>query len=93
VPAEWGSLELLTILNYRSDKFVDVANTERFKVPAYTRWDIRANWRSSSQKYAATFYVTNVLDEIAVQMWSPREGQTSPWGTLVEPREIGLSVQ
>ena len=86
-----GNLELLTIANYRSKKYVELANIEAYAVDPYVRWDLRAIWRSSDSPLEITAYVQNVLDKAALHMWSPREGAASPWGTMVEPREIGLS--
>ncbi len=92
IPADWGNLELLTIANYRSEKFVEPANFDAYAVPSYTRWDVRANWVSPGGAWQVTGYVQNLLDEAAIMMWSPREGVDAPWGTIVEPREFGLSV-
>ena len=46
IAADWGSLELLTIMNYRSKKYVEHGNVEAYAVSEYTRWDLRANWQS-----------------------------------------------
>lgn len=92
IPAYLGTLDVLTIVNYRSKKYVELGNMEAYAVDAYTRWDIRANWRSPDSKWAVTAYVQNLLDEAALNMWSPREGTASPWGSIVEQRRIGLTV-
>ncbi len=92
IPAEMGSLELLTILNYRSKKFVEPLNLDPYAVDAYNRWDIRANWTSPDSAWRVTGYVQNLLDEAALHIWSPREGVGAPFGTIVEPREIGIIV-
>jgi len=86
-----GDLELLTIANYRGKKYVELANIEAYAVDPYTRWDLRAIWRAADSPLEITAYVQNALDKAALHMWSPREGAGSPWGTVVEPREIGLS--
>jgi outer membrane receptor protein involved in Fe transport len=92
IPADWGNLELLTIVNYRSSKWVEPANFQAYEVDAYTRWDVRANWQSTDSAWSVTAYVQNILDEAALHLWSPRESTAAPWGTVVEPREFGLSV-
>jgi outer membrane receptor protein involved in Fe transport len=94
IPADMGRLELMTIYNYRSEKFVELLNLDAYAVDAYTRWDIRANWTSPTSAWRASFYVQNLLDEAALHLWSPREGDSAgaPIGTVVEPRSIGLSV-
>ena len=92
IPAEMGSLELLTIFNYRSEKFVEPLNLDAYAVDSYTRMDLRANWTSADSAWRVTGYVQNVLDEAALHIWSPREGIGAPFGTIVEPREIGISV-
>ena len=92
LPERYGDLELLTIANYRSKKYVEPANFDAYAVGAYTRWDARATWRAPNGKLEVTGYVQNLLDQAALHMWSPREGVGSPWGTIVEPREFGIIV-
>lgn len=92
LPIEMGSLEVLTILNYRSEKFVEPLNLDAYAVDPYTRIDLRANWISPNSALRVSAYVQNVLDEAALHAWSPREGLGAPFGTIVEPREIGISV-
>ncbi|MYA15885.1 MAG: TonB-dependent receptor [Gammaproteobacteria bacterium] len=87
-----GQLELLTIMNYRSKKYVEHGNVEAYAVSEYTRWDLRANWESANSPFKVTAYVQNALDQAALHMWSPREGLGSPFGTIVEPREIGIQI-
>lgn len=92
IRADWGSLELLTIMNYRSKKFVEMLNLDAYAIDPYTRWDLRANWSSADSAWGVALYVQNALDQAALHMWSPREGAGQPWGTLVEPRRVGLQV-
>ena len=92
LPEEWGSLEVLTTYNYTGKKYIELANLETYAIDPYHRWDLRANWRSPSQKWLVTLFAQNVLDQAGLYMWSPREGTDSPWGTVVEPRRIGLSI-
>ncbi len=92
IRADRGSLELLTIANYRDKKFVELANFDAYAIGPYTRWDLRGNWRSPDSAWTVTVYVQNALDQAALHMWSPREGTGSPWGTIVEPRRFGLQV-
>ena len=92
IPSDMGSLELMTIWNYRSKKYVEPANFEAYAVDAYTRWDLRANWTSPDSAWNVTAYVQNLLDEAALHIWSPREGTGAPFGTIVEPRTFGVRV-
>ena len=92
VPADWGELEVLTIANIRGKKFVEIANYDGYQVDAYTRWDIRANWRSADSQWRVTAYVQNLLDEAALHMWKPIGSVGGVFGTVVEPREFGISV-
>ena len=92
IAADWGSLELLTIMNYRSKKYVEHGNVEAYAVSDYTRWDLRANWESANSPLKVTAYMQNALDQAALHMWSPREGIASPFGTIVEPREFGIQI-
>ena len=88
----WGELDVLGIVDHRSKKYVELANIEAYAVPPYTRLDFRAVWRSADSPLEVHGYVQNALDEAALHMWSPREGAASPWGTVVEPREIGIGA-
>ena len=99
LPEQWGGLELLTTYSYTSKKFVEQGNFDAYAIQPYHRWDIRANWRSPDQKWTVTLFVQNLLDQQGLQMYSPRENYNPgtqlmdpPVGTLVEPREIGLSI-
>ena len=92
IAAEWGTLELLTIMNYRGKKYVEHGNVEAYAVSEYTRWDVRARWQAANSPLSVTAYVQNALDQAALHMWSPREGIGSPFGTIVEPREFGIQI-
>jgi outer membrane receptor protein involved in Fe transport len=92
MPADMGRLEVLTIADYRGKKYVELLNVESYAVDPYTRWDMRVNWTSPTSTWLVTGYVQNLLNQAALHLWSPREGTGSPWGTIVEPREIGISV-
>jgi len=95
IPSNLGSLELVTLMSWRDTMFVDETNLDIFAVPAYTRWDIRANWRSANGRYTVNAWATNLLDEIAVQSYSPREGNgvSAPInGTITDERRIGLTL-
>lgn len=92
VPADMGTLELLTIVNYRGKKYVEMLNLDAYAVDPYTRWDLRAIWHSPDSAWSVTAYVQNALDQAALHLWSPRESTGEPWGTLVEPRRAGLQV-
>jgi outer membrane receptor protein involved in Fe transport len=95
VASSLGSLNVVTIMSWRDQMYVDEANLDIYSVPAYTRWDLRANWRSPTGHYTVTGWVTNMLDEIAVQSYSPREGNgvTAPInGTVTDGRRIGVTV-
>jgi len=91
LPADYGSLELLGIYSYTGKKFVELGNQDAYAIDPFKRLDIRANWRSSDQSYSVSLYVQNALDQAGLQNWSPREGIGS-WGTVVEPREVGLNI-
>ena len=88
-----GHLTLLTTLTYTDEKFADQANLPKFVVPEYTRWDARATWASPSNLLDVTLFVTNLLDQIAVQQWSPGAAsriRSAPMGTLTDGRRVGL---
>jgi len=95
IPSNLGRLNVVTIVSWRDQMFVDEANLDIFAVPSYTRWDLRANWRSSGGQITVSGWASNLLDEIAVQSYSPREGNgvTAPInGTVTDERRLGLTV-
>ena len=94
IASEWGSLDILTILSWRDKMYMDEAELDIYSVPDYTRWDLRANWTSPSGTYSITGWVTNLLDQIAVQAYRQGEGNgvTSPvTGTVTDERRIGIT--
>jgi outer membrane receptor protein involved in Fe transport len=90
VPASMGSLEVLSIYSYTGKKYVELGNIDSYSIDPFKRLDLRFNWSSPSQKISATLWVQNLLDQAGLQNWSPREG-IGGWGTVVEPREIGMT--
>lgn len=89
-----GSLDVVTILNWRDQMYPDEGNLDVYAIPAYTRWDLRANWISPDGKYSASAWVTNLLDLVQVQSYSPRDGNgvTAPvHGSVTDSRRIGLT--
>jgi len=92
--ADLGSLDVVTILAWRDTMFPDEGNLEIYEIPSYTRWDIRTNWTSPSGTYSVSGWVTNVLDLVQVQSYSPRDGNgvTAPIsGSVTDSRRIGLT--
>lgn len=95
MPADLGALDVVGLLSWRDKMYVDEANLDIYSVPEYARWDLRANWRSANGKITVTGWVTNLLDQIAVQSYAPREGNgvTAPVnGTITDERRLGVTV-
>ena len=94
MPARYGTLDVVGIMSWRDTMHPDEANFEIYEIPAYLRWDMRANWRSPNGRYTVTGWVTNVLDVVQVLSYSPRDGNgvTAPvHGTVSDERRIGLT--
>ena len=92
--SEMGSLDLVTLFSWRGEMYPDEGNLDIMAIPAYTRWDLRANWVSASGAYSVTGFVTNALDLVQVQSYSPRDGNgvTAPVnGTVTDARRIGVT--
>lgn len=88
-----GGLQLLTTMTYTGEKYADQANLDMHKVPAYTRWDVRAAWVAPNGQLDVTLWVQNLLDEVAVEQWMPLEsGGRAPSGTVTDERRIGLTA-
>ena len=96
ISADLGTLDVVTIMSWRDRMYVDEANLERFSVPEYTRWDVRANWVSPSGQITVTGFVTNLLDEVAITAFSPRDGNGNNGGvihgTVTDERRIGVTI-
>ena len=94
IPARYGTLDVVGIMSWRDAMYPDEANLEIYEIPAYLRWDMRANWVSPNGRYTVTGWVTNVLDVVQVLSYSPRDGNgvTGPvHGTVSDERRIGLT--
>ena len=93
---EFGSLQLGSTLSYTGSRFPDIGNLGYWKMPAYSRWDLRGTWTSPSSAWTVTAYVQNVLDEIGlieVLPEAPRTGRGTAMATLTEPRQFGVQVR
>jgi outer membrane receptor protein involved in Fe transport len=94
IKAEWGSLDVVTIMSWRDEMYPDEGNFDIYAIPDYTRWDFRSNWTSPSGTYSASFWVTNLLDVVQVQSYSPRDGNgvtAAVQGTVTDERRVGLT--
>ena len=93
---EFGSLQLGSTLSYTGSRFPDIGNLDYWKMPAYSRWDLRGAWTSPSSAWTVTAYVQNVLDEIGlieVLPEAPRTARGTAMATLTEPRQFGVQVR
>ena len=91
---DWGSLNVLTTMSWRDKMFMDEAELDIYSVPDYTRWDMRANWFSPSGTYSVTGWVTNLLDQVAVQSYGQRKGNgvtETITGTVTGERRIDIT--
>ena len=88
-----GTLRLLGTYSHTAERSPDWGNV----IPAYGRIDFRAAWTSPQEKWNATFYVQNLLDEIGLVEFyvAPALGRSRLFasGTLTEPRQFGLIVR
>ena len=94
IPERFGRLDFVGLLSWRDQMYPDESNLDIYAIPAYTRWDIRANWMSPNGRYAVAAWVTNVLDVVQVQSYSPRDGNgvSGPiHGSVTDERRIGLT--
>ena len=92
---EYGSLQLGATLSYTGSRYPDIGNLDYWKMPAYSRWDLRGTWSTPSDAWTVTAYVQNALDEIGlieVLPEAPRTGGTA-MATLTEPRQFGVQVR
>ena len=92
---EFGSLHLGSTLSYTGSRYPDIGNIDYWKMPAYSRWDLRGTWPSPGDAWSVTAYVQNVLDKIGLVEVLPTSTRTggAGMGTLTEPRQFGLRVR
>ena len=90
-----GSLQLGTTFSYTGSRYPDIGNLDYWKMPAYSRLDLRGTWTPPGDNWSVTGYVQNVLDRIGVLEVLPSSPRTNSAGmaTLTEPRQIGLQVR
>lgn len=93
-----GTLQLLSTYSYTGDRWANIGNVPGQELPAYGRWDVRANWYSESGHWSASLFAQNVLDEIGIREMNLRP-VTGPGfnaqvtGTLTVPRRIGMLIR
>lgn len=92
---ESGTLQLLSIYTFTGKRWPNLGNIPIQEIPAYSRWDLRANWNSADEQWAVAGYVQNVLDKIGLQEYIPRStfGGQPGMGRLTEPRQFGVQVR
>ncbi len=90
-----GSLQLGSTFSYTGSRYPDIGNLDYWKMPAYSRLDLRGTWTPPGDNWSVTGYVQNVLDRIGVLEVLPSSPRTNSAGmaTLTEPRQIGLQVR
>ena len=94
IPGDRGGLDVTAIMSWRDQMYPDESNLDIFAIPAYTRWDLRANWTSTDERYSVSGWVTNLLDHVQVQSYSPRDGNGvagAVHGSVTDARRIGLT--
>ena len=94
MPESRGRMDVVAIMNWRDQMYPDEGNLDIYAIPAYTRWDLRANWVSPTGQFTVSAWVTNLLDLVQVQSYSPRDGNgvTAPvHGSVTDSRRIGLT--
>jgi len=90
---EMGTLQLLSIYTYTGERWPNLGNVPNQELPAYSRWDLRANWTSADKQWAVTAYAQNVLDKIGIQEFIPLNIGQPAMGRLTEPRQFGVQIR
>ena len=90
-----ATLQVGSTLSYTGSRYPDIGNLDYWKMPAYSRWDLRATLEAANEDWSVTAYVQNVMDEIGVLEVLPTSPRTKGAGmaTLTEPRRFGLQVR
>ena len=94
MPGDRGSLDVTAIMSWRDQMYPDEANLDIYAIPSYTRWDLRTNWVSPDGRYSVSGWVTNVLDLVQVQSYSPRDGNgvtAAVHGSVTDSRRMGVT--
>lgn len=92
---EPGELSFSATMNYRSESYYTVFNTNNWFMDGYTTTDLRVRWSDSEDRYAIIGTVVNATDEDAVQAASTSNPQTSNQRTigLQAPRIYAVEFQ
>ena len=89
-----GTVDFMLSYSYISDVYYKQFETEADKAPAYDRWDVRASWKSPSESWRVTGFVSNILDDIGIRQIETH-GDVDGYrrtGQVTEPRMYGLEV-
>jgi len=94
-----GSVQMVSILSYTGDRWANIGNIPHQKAPAYTRWDMRATWRSQSERWGLGLWIQNITNKIGLRDFEPwmteivpAETAKPPIALLTEPRRIGFTL-
>ena len=92
-----GTFLWLGTFSYRGEMYPEVQNIESQKMRAHKRLDLRASWTSPSEKWSASVFVQNVMNEIGLVTYLPFNDHENPsyppYGTLTDPRRIGVVLR
>ncbi|MYK46148.1 MAG: TonB-dependent receptor [Gammaproteobacteria bacterium] len=94
IPGDRGTLDVTAIMSWRDQMYPDESNLDIYAIPAYTRWDLRANWVAPNGRYSVSGWVTNLLDLVQVQSYSPRDGNgvtAAVQGSVTDSRRMGIT--
>ena len=94
IPGDRGTLDVTALMSWRDQMYPDESNLDIYAIPAYTRWDLRANWVAPNGRYSVSGWVTNLLDLVQVQSYSPRDGNgvtAAVQGSVTDARRMGIT--
>jgi iron complex outermembrane recepter protein len=89
-----GMLDVLSAFSWIDEVYFSPFDSEHDRAPAYGRWDARATWRSTDQRWTASAFVNNITDELGVRQLL-RGGETTGFrraAQVTEPRHLGLEL-
>jgi len=98
VSAPLGTVQFLSTYSHTGARWANIGNVPGQQLPAYGRWDLRANWQSPGGQWAISLFAQNVWDTIGIRELNLRPVVTyglnaQVTGTLTEPRRIGMLIR
>ena len=90
-----GQMQFLTTYSWIDKVYFSPFESGRDVAPSYSRWDVRAQWKSPTNTWTVAAFVNNVNDEIGIRQID-RTDEAENFrrsGATTNPRLFGLELR